>query len=52
MTVIPSEARLDAALEQAALWCVRLADDEMTPAEQARLQAWFDADEAHRGLLD
>jgi transmembrane sensor len=52
MTVLSPQARLDAAREQAALWCVRLADGELTFAEQAALQAWFDADEAHRGLLD
>ncbi|MDB5457936.1 MAG: anti-FecI sigma factor, FecR [Caulobacter sp.] len=52
MNVFNPEDRLDAAREQAALWCVRLADDGLTPAEQAALRVWFDADEAHRGLLD
>lgn len=37
---------------QAALWCVRLADGDLTSAEQTALQAWFDADETHRDLLD
>ena len=52
MTEISSQDRLETAREQAALWCVRLADDDLTLAEQAQLQAWFEADEAHRGLLD
>uniref|UniRef100_B0T2B1 Anti-FecI sigma factor, FecR n=1 Tax=Caulobacter sp. (strain K31) TaxID=366602 RepID=B0T2B1_CAUSK len=52
MTVISPEDRLETAREQAALWCVRLADADLTLAEQARLQAWFEVDEAHRGLLD
>jgi transmembrane sensor len=52
MTVIPPEERLEAAREQAALWCVRLADDELTAAEHDELEAWFQADAAHRGLLD
>jgi transmembrane sensor len=52
MTMISPDDRLDAAREQAALWCVRLADDDLAPTEQADLQAWFAADPAHRGLLD
>ncbi|KRA59555.1 iron dicitrate transport regulator FecR [Caulobacter sp. Root655] len=52
MSVVSPEDRLDAAREQAALWCVRLADDDLSRAEHEELQAWFDADETHRGLLD
>lgn len=52
MSVVSPEDRLDAARERAALWCVRLADDDLSRAEHEELQAWFDADEAHRGLLD
>ena len=52
MSVLTHEGRLDAAREQAALWCVRLADGDLTLAEQTALQAWFEADETHRGLLD
>lgn len=52
MTVLSPEERLEVAREQAALWCVRLADDDLSRAEHAELQAWFDADETHRGLLD
>jgi len=52
MSAAPPEDRLDAAREQAALWCVRLADDDLSRAEHDELQAWFDAGEIHRGLLD
>ena len=52
MSMPGAEDRLDAAREQAALWCVRLADDDLDRAEHEALQAWFDADETHRGLLD
>jgi transmembrane sensor len=52
MSTLGPEDRLDAAREQAALWCVRLADDDLDRAGHEALQAWFDADETHRGLLD
>ncbi|MBO9708519.1 MAG: FecR domain-containing protein [Caulobacter sp.] len=52
MTTLSPEDRLDQAREEAALWCVRLADDDLTHEEHARLHAWFEVDEAHRGLLD
>ena len=52
MSMPGAEDRLDAAREQAALWCVRLADDDLDHAGREALQAWFDADETHRGLLD
>jgi ornithine carbamoyltransferase len=54
MTMISPDDRLDAAREQAALWCVRLADDDLSPAEQADvldLAAAMKADRfAHRPL--
>ncbi|MBO9557114.1 MAG: FecR domain-containing protein [Caulobacter sp.] len=52
MTLSSFEKRLDVAREQAALWCIRLADDDLSLTEQEELRAWFEADEAHRGLLD
>ncbi len=52
MTVTLSEDRLETAREQAALWCMRLADDDLSSIEQTELQAWFDADPSHRALLD
>lgn len=43
---------LDLALDQAAEWCVRLSEGELTPAEQDELDAWFAEDPEHRELLD
>lgn len=46
------EDTLDLALDQAAEWCVRLSEGELTPAEQQALDAWFAEDPEHRELLD
>lgn len=47
-----TEDKMDLASEAAAQWCVRLAEGELTPAEQTALDAWFAAYPIHRELLD
>lgn len=38
--------------EEAALWCVRLCDGEMTSAARAELTRWLTSDPEHRAALD
>ncbi|MBI1685668.1 FecR family protein [Caulobacter hibisci] len=47
-----TDVRREDALDEAAAWCVRLAEGELSGAEQAQLEAWFAADPEHRALLD
>lgn len=39
-------------LEQASAWCLRLAEGGMTADEQARFEAWADADPLNRAALE
>lgn len=38
--------------EQAAIWCMRLADPPLTPEEQAHLDSWLEADPTNAVLLE
>lgn len=39
-------------LEEASLWCFRLADGDMSDEEQARFDEWLAASDAHRAAFD
>jgi transmembrane sensor len=52
MTLTPVDTRPLAADEQASIWCLRLADGVLSPAEQEAFEQWLQTDATHSRALE